>query len=240
MESSDTEIPVYPHIELTYFAIAGAAERVRLALWLGGVKFDDVRIPFAKWPELKSTTPFGQIPVMSINKGPFIAQSNAMLQYVGTLAPFLCPADQFLKVQEAIGLVDDFDRAWRPCLAVALEPEKMGYGITPATASLVKGSPELNETIKSLREAFLANEMPKYCGFFAKMIEGNGGPFLCGSQPTLADCCLAPALERYILGYIDHVPVESLDIYPMMKTYLATFKALPQIQAYEQYKASLK
>lgn len=228
-----------PHIVLTYFAIAGAAERVRLALWLGEIEFDDVRIPFAKWPELKCHTPYGQLPVMSINNGAFIAQSYAMLQYVGTLVPSLCPADQFLQVQEAIGLVDDFERSWRPCVSLALEPEKLGYGITPATASFVKGSPELNETIKSLRETFLANEMPKFCSFFSKMIEMNGGSFLCGSQPTLADCCLAPVLERYTLGFVDHVPVETLDAYPVMTKYLAAFKALPQVQAYELHKASI-
>ena len=228
-----------PHIVLTYFAIPGAAERVRLALWLGGIKFEDVRIPFAKWPEFKSLTPYGQLPVISVNKSALIAQSNAMLQYVGTLVPSLCPADQFLQVQEAIGLIDDFERAWRPSVSMALEPEKLGYGITEATASFIKGSPELNDTIKSLREAFLDNEMPKYCGFFAKMTENNGGPFLCGSKPTLADCCLVPVLERYTLGFVDHIPMKTLDTYPAMTKYLAAFKALPQIQAYEQYLAGM-
>jgi glutathione S-transferase len=225
------------HIVLTYFPILGAAERVRLALWLGGISFDDVHVPFAEWPDLKGRTPYGQIPVMSIDGGPYIAQSSAMLQYVGTLAPTLCPADQFLAVQEAIGLVDDFERSWRPCVGLALDPEMLGYGIAPATASFTKGSAELSQTIKALREAFLAKEMPKYCGFFSNMIELSGGPFLCGSAPTLADCCLAPALERYTLNFIDHVPKDTLDAYPTMTQYLAAFKALPQVQAYEQSKA---
>ena len=224
-------------IVLKYFPIMGAAERVRLALWLGEIEFEDVRVPPVNWAELKGQTPFGQLPVMSIDEGPYIAQSNAMLQYIGTLAPQLCPAEQFLKVQEAIGLVDDFERAFRPCIGIALEPEKLGYGITPATSLLVKDSPELSETIKALREAFLLNELPKYCGFFSGMIENSEGPFLCGAEPTLADCCLAPALERYTLGYIDHVPKEALDAYPAMKLYLEAFKALPQVGAYEQSKS---
>jgi glutathione S-transferase len=224
-------------IVLKYFPIMGAAERVRLALWLGEIEFEDVRIPPVDWPELKGQTPFGQLPIMSIEGGAYIAQSNAMLQYIGTLAPKLCPADQFLKVQEAIGLVDDFERAFRPCVGLALEPEKYGYGITPATVSFTKGSSELLETIKALRETFLVNEMPKYCGFFSDLIESSGGPFLCGAEPTLADCCLAPVLERYTLGYIDHVPMESLDAYSTMKLYLEFFKALPQVVAYEQSKS---
>ena len=150
----------------------------------------------------------------------------------GNLQPW-----QLLAVQEAIGLVADFERAFRPCLGIALEPEKLGYGITPATSLLVKDSAELSETIKALREAFLLNELPKYCGFFSGMIENSGGRFLCGAEPTLADCCLAPALERYTLGYIDHVPKEALDAYPAMKLYLEAFKALPQVLAYEQSKS---
>ena len=91
--------------------------------------------------------------------------------------------------------------------------------------------------IKALREAFLLNEMPKYCGFFSAIIESSGGPFLCGAAPTLADCCLAPVLERYTLGYIDHIPKEALDAYPTMKLYLEAFKSLPQVVAYEQSKS---
>ena len=40
------------NIVLKYFPIMGAAERVRLALWLGGIAFDDVRVPHADWIEL--------------------------------------------------------------------------------------------------------------------------------------------------------------------------------------------
>ena len=140
---------------------------------------------------------------MSIDGGPYIAQSSAMLQHIGRLAPKLCPPERFLQVQEAIGLVEDFERAWRPCVSLALEPEALGYGITPATAAFTKGSAELQETTQALRQAFLAKELPKYCGFFAQMVARSGGPFLCGDQPTLADCALAPALERFTLGETD-------------------------------------
>ena len=49
-------------IKLTYFDIEGAAEKVRLALVIAGVPFEDDRIEFSKWrgPNgLKNTMPYG-------------------------------------------------------------------------------------------------------------------------------------------------------------------------------------
>lgn len=38
-----------PSIELKYFNIEGAAEKVRLAFVIGGIPFSDVRVPFDQW-----------------------------------------------------------------------------------------------------------------------------------------------------------------------------------------------
>ena len=46
-------------IVLKYFPIMGAAERVRLALWLGEIEFEDVRVPPVNWAELKGQTHLG-------------------------------------------------------------------------------------------------------------------------------------------------------------------------------------
>eukprot|EP00292_Cryptomonas_paramecium_P029451 CAMPEP_0113719494 /NCGR_PEP_ID=MMETSP0038_2-20120614/35848_1 /TAXON_ID=2898 /ORGANISM="Cryptomonas paramecium" /LENGTH=44 /DNA_ID=CAMNT_0000647877 /DNA_START=41 /DNA_END=172 /DNA_ORIENTATION=+ /assembly_acc=CAM_ASM_000170 len=42
-----------PTYKLTYFNFAGAAEKARLAFKLGGIEFEDERIEFSAWPELK-------------------------------------------------------------------------------------------------------------------------------------------------------------------------------------------
>jgi hypothetical protein len=68
-----------PKLKLTYFNIQGAAEKVRLAFVLGAVPFDDVRVPFPEWPALKPTTPYGQLPLLTIDDGEPMAQSDAML-----------------------------------------------------------------------------------------------------------------------------------------------------------------
>ncbi|CAI5441902.1 unnamed protein product [Caenorhabditis angaria] len=69
--------------KLTYFDTRGLAEASRQVFHLAGVKFEDVRIPFGdpSWEKLKKKTPFGQIPVLSVD-GFEIPQSMAILRYL--------------------------------------------------------------------------------------------------------------------------------------------------------------
>lgn len=66
--------------KLTYFDIQGMGEKVRLAFVLNGIPFDDDRVAFAQWGDLKSKTKFGQLPLLSIDGKEPIAQSSAMLR----------------------------------------------------------------------------------------------------------------------------------------------------------------
>ena len=114
-----------PEIRLTYFAIAGAAEKVRLSFVLGNVAFEDERIKWEDWKALKPTTPYGQVPVLSVD-GRVISQSDAMVRYAASLAPALYPPELALGIDEIIGLVGDFNRAWEPCLYMGISPERYG------------------------------------------------------------------------------------------------------------------
>ena len=86
-------------IKITYFPIAGAAEPARLALVLGGVAFEDERVPFKTWQEeLKPKVvalgnPFGQMPFMTVD-GTVIAQSQAIGIFCAKLAG-IHPSDPF-------------------------------------------------------------------------------------------------------------------------------------------------
>ena len=132
-----------PVLKLVYFNIQGSGEKVRLALTLGKLAFEDVRAPFSEWPSLKPSTPYGQLPVLSIDGAAAIAQSGAMLRYAGTLATAngvpLYPTEHLLAIEEALGLVGDLQRDWRPAVGIALDPAL--YGHTP-------GTPELQATVK--------------------------------------------------------------------------------------------
>jgi glutathione S-transferase len=53
-------------IKITYFPIQGAAEAARLALVIGGIKFEDERVPPEVWrgeggAAIKAKSPYGQV-----------------------------------------------------------------------------------------------------------------------------------------------------------------------------------
>jgi len=216
-------------VKLTYFDIEGVAEKVRLALTLNGVEFTDERIKFPEWAALKPTTKYGQLPVMTIGDKA-IAQSGAMLRWAAKQGDgALYPDGQVelaLLIEEVVGLCEDMTRAWSPCLYLSMRPQQYGYpedyGKTEEGAA----------KIKAMREAFVANDMPRYIKYFENFLEQNGGPFMCGSNVTMADCVLLPTLRNFIRGHIDHVPTTCLDGHPAIKAYIAAMMEVPKIKAW--------
>ena len=121
------------------------------------MQFEDHRVTFPDWPALKPTTPYGQLPLLSIDGGEPMAQSDAMLRYAGTLATAngvaLYPQEQMLAIDEALGFVGDLQRDWRPAVGMALSPALYGHAA---------GTPELAAAVKRVREAFMAESFPRY------------------------------------------------------------------------------
>ena len=159
-----------PALKLTYFNVEGAAEKIRLAFKLGGIEFDDERIERANWPALKPSAPFGQLPLLSIDGKPPISQSNAILRYAGRLSG-LYPEDplQAMRVDEVIGLHDDFFRSIKPTQEIISRPQDFGY------------PPDLSDTEKKalqskMRSALMAEggDIPRYLGYFESILEKNG------------------------------------------------------------------
>ncbi len=95
-------------LKLTYFDVhGGRAEPIRLALYLGGIEFEDYRFSYGEFPEVRKSTPLGQVPVLEID-GLAVTQSNALTTYAGKLAG-LYPKDDFhaLLCEEIMGSVED-------------------------------------------------------------------------------------------------------------------------------------
>lgn len=77
-----------------------------MALILADVPFEDVRITFPEWAELKPKTPAGKLPVLQIDNGPMKTQSGAMMRSIASkYCKTLYPTDKVYEVEEAIGYV---------------------------------------------------------------------------------------------------------------------------------------
>eukprot|EP00294_Goniomonas_avonlea_P009346 CAMPEP_0114539588 /NCGR_PEP_ID=MMETSP0114-20121206/316_1 /TAXON_ID=31324 /ORGANISM="Goniomonas sp, Strain m" /LENGTH=229 /DNA_ID=CAMNT_0001723697 /DNA_START=48 /DNA_END=737 /DNA_ORIENTATION=- len=219
-----------PNLKLTYFGIAGAAEKVRIAFTVAGVEFTDERIAFDAWPAMKPTTPYGQLPLLSINGGAPITDSGAMLRYAGRLGgESLYPVadiEKQLKVESVLGLAGDFDRAFTPCLYVAMRPTMFGYPEDYAK------TPEGQATIQKLRAKFVAETLPTLLGYYTRLLKESGGGFFCGDTVTIADCHIFPQLANFQKGHLDHIPTTCLDTYPEIVAWLARMRAIPSIAAY--------
>ena len=97
-----------PKLILTYFDFdGGRGEAARLAMHLGGIAFEDRRIPGKDWPALRDTMPFQALPVLEVD-GVSISQSNTINRYLGKLTG-LYPRDdwQATLVDEVMDAVED-------------------------------------------------------------------------------------------------------------------------------------
>mmetsp|Transcript_16050 Transcript_16050/g.34712 ORF Transcript_16050/g.34712 Transcript_16050/m.34712 type:complete len:243 (-) Transcript_16050:206-934(-) len=222
-------------LKLEYFAIEGVAEQIRIALSVAGVPFDDVRIPFSEWPAKKPTTKYGQLPEMILPNGMIITESMAMLRLAGEADSEgkLYPADIVarVKVEEVLGLVGDLGRAWRPAMYVGMRPQALGHPPKDEWA-------DADATIEKMRSGFIADELPKYMGYFADLLkEAGGDKFLTGEDLTIADIAAYKQIEYFGRGIADYVPKNCLEAYPDVLAWMGRVAGHPKVAAYKASKA---
>jgi len=219
------KLPAPKDVELTYFDIkAHPGEKVRLALVLNGINFTDNRIKFPDFTALKPTLKYGQLPKLCVD-GVEQFQSGAMLRWVGRMGNgSLYPVDDletFIKIEEMLNLSDDLQRAWLPSLYLGMgRHEKYGYP---------KEWKEKDETIKRVRTAFIADELPKFMAFLSAQLEETGA-FLAGAKPTIADCLWLPQVKYFASGIADHVPKDCLDKYAAVLAWIERMHAIPELK----------
>jgi glutathione S-transferase len=221
-------------IKLSYFNIEGPAEKVRLALTVAGVPFEDVRVNFADWPALKPTTPGGQLPVMEIGGGKMVTQSGAMARYAARLGDgSLYPVDDVDKcflIDRLIGMQEDDARDFSVPLYMGMNPSKFGYPDGYGKTD------EGKEMCKNMREAFVADSVPKTAKLLMQQLKESGGPFLCGAGLTLADLYWLPRLRYLTAGIADHVDPKCLDAFPEVLAYKEAMMNVPAIKKWYEKK----
>lgn len=200
-----------PELKITYFDIdGGRGETARLAMVIGGIEFDDDRVPFPQWRERRASTPLQQCPVLTVD-GVDVTQCNGINRYVGKLAG-LYPDDalQGLYCDEVLEAVED--------ITVRITST---FGI--------KDPAEL----ETKRAALVDGPIPKYLRWLSNTLEKHGGEYFADGRLTVADLKVFLWLRHLRSGNIDHVPADIVDtIAPALIAHSQRVSLHPKVAAY--------
>ena len=177
-----------PSYKLTYFDIdGGRAEPVRIALHAAGVEFEDNRLSFPEFGEMRKDTRFNSVPVLELD-GTAVTQSNAISRYVGKMA----------------GLYPDDDMQALYCDEVLDALEDILHYIVPTFG--LKGD-ELREAREKLANGWLST----YVRGLDELLARGGGEYFAGGALTMADLKAFVELRWLRSGNLDHIPADLVD-----------------------------
>eukprot|EP00967_Tisochrysis_lutea_P064505 scaffold83577_cov30-Tisochrysis_lutea.AAC.1 len=211
--------------QLSYFPLAGRAEASRLALAYAGIQFTDERIGFSEWAERKPSTPFGQMPVLTLADGTEIAQQKAILRFIGKQTG-LYPEDP-IEAAHVDELIDAFD------------------GISPLINDAGRnldqeGKEAARKEMVTAGPAFV--QMSKCEAFVQK--HGKDGHAV-GSTLTIADFYISVAVSFVACGFYDGVGAYAFKPFPGLCAVRKTIGGLPSVKKFydelaEDYKKMYK
>jgi len=173
--------------KLTYFDIdGGRAEPVRIAFHAAGIEFEDERIAFPEFMEMRGGTRFNSLPVLEID-GTVVTQTNGMCRYVGRMAG-LYPEDdtQALYCDEALGAIED--------LLHRLVPT---FGLE-------------GDELKAAREKLVDGWISTFVRGLGEILE-RGGDYFADNKLTVADLKVAFVVRWLNSGQLDHIPTDLVD-----------------------------
>jgi len=197
--------------KLTYFdAPVSRGEECRLALYIAGVDFEDVRLKREDWMKLKPETPFGGLPLLEMPGRPVLAQSNAILVYIGRTHD-LHPKDDFEAARHEAVLchVEDLRAGVTPTLRITDEAEK-----------------------KKAREALASSYLPTWAERAERQI--GDGPFFGGSKLNVVDIKLYMAVSWFASGRVDYVPATVFAPFPKLNRVHDSVRDHARVRAWYQ------
>jgi len=195
--------------KLTYFnPPASRGEECRLAFHIAGVDFEDNRIPGPDWAALKPTTPFGSLPTLELPGKPTLAQSNAILVFIGRNHD-LHPRDLFeaARHEAMMAHVEDLRAHVMPKLGISDPDEKM-----------------------KARQALAEGYLPSWAGFVEKQL--GDGPFFAGDKLHVVDIKLYIAVRWFASGGVDHVPNTVFAAFPKLTRVFESVRDDARIKAW--------
>jgi glutathione S-transferase len=182
-----------PKYKLTYFDLSGSrGEECRLALFVAGVDFEDNRISNEAWQALKPTSPYGALPILELAGRPPLAQTNAILAYVGR-SHGLHPSDPWEAARHE---------------AILAAGEELRAAIGP--------SGKLTDPAEKqkAREALASGYLQTWGSHLERQISG---PFVAGERIQVADIKLFQIITSFKKGVLDHIPSGVFSAFPKLE-----------------------
>lgn len=194
---------------LFYFdAPMSRGEECRLALHVGGVDFEDVRLDREAWLAMKPTTPFGSLPVLEMPGKPPLAQSNAILVLIGR--------------RHGLHPQDDFEAARHEAMMCHVEDLRATIGPT-----LRMSDPAEKQ---KAREALVASYLPTWAENVEHQI--GDGPFFAGAKLHVVDFKLHMTVRWLSAGTVDHIPATIFSACPKLTRVHDAVRDDPRIKAW--------
>uniref|UniRef100_A0AC34Q6R0 Glutathione S-transferase n=1 Tax=Panagrolaimus sp. JU765 TaxID=591449 RepID=A0AC34Q6R0_9BILA len=191
--------------KLEYFPARFRVEAARLILHFAGQKFDDVKISREDWPKRKPTTPFGSIPVLTVN-GVQLSQSLPICQFLARR--FNLAGKDELEIAK-VNAVADFQN---DLLNVTV----------PYIVALLSQSADFPE-----KKAELAENVKKYWPKLVQALRASKSRFFADSGLTWVDFFVA----EYTDSIAKTFPV-LVSQFPDLIQHSSRVHALPQLQDY--------
>lgn len=186
-------------MKLTYFDFPGRAEAIRDALRIGGVPFVDERVAHARFQELRAAgaLPFDSLPVLTLDDGRVLAQSNTILRHVAGRAG-LVPADAYaaLRVDALLDAAEDFGGRLSVSIRVADD------GVRAA-----------------LRHELATRWLPEWFRLLERSLAVDGAGYLVGGALTVADLKVVHAVDKLLNGSLSGIPTDLIAPFPALSAW---------------------
>ena len=196
--------------KLTYFDFdGGRAEPIRIAFHAAGIQFEDNRLSFPEFGEMRQGTRFNSVPVLEID-GAAVTQSNALSRYVGKMAG-LYPADdlQALYCDEVLGALEDLSHY------------------------IVKTFGLKDEQLRLAREKLVDGWLSVYLRGLDELLARGGGEYFADNSLTVADLKAFVQTRSLRSGNLDHVPTDLVQrLAPGLVEHQERIESDPRVAAY--------
>lgn len=196
--------------KLTYFDFdGGRGEPIRIAFHIAGIDFEDNRLSFREFGEMRGSIRFSSLPILEID-GVAVSQSNALSRFVGKMAG-LYPEDglQALYCDEALGALEDLNHYIVPTFG--LEGEKL----------------------KAAREKLTDGWLSVYVRGLGQLLDRGGNDYFADKRLTIADLKAFVQIRWLCSGALDHVPADLVErLAPNLVQHQDRVGNDPQVAAY--------